>query len=202
LRRDIEPPLNITRHLLLTLNNDEMKFLPLWAGGCDDGTGGVFEAQIPPTEMGPNGPGPSYHTGLTIGSQPSSVCGSIMEDLAEMKLRGSTIAESIAVHDSISTVYRPSQVIADDESVVSEAFTVGASDYQTARFDVPVDGQSMASAVNQLVETTDSETQSMTGDDQMTWEVEEDDGNESNFWDEQSDSDDSVVMVDANHAKQ
>ncbi|KAH7145764.1 hypothetical protein B0J13DRAFT_584788 [Dactylonectria estremocensis] len=214
LRLDIEPPLNITRHLLLTLTNNEMKFLPLWAGGCDDGTGGVFETQIPPALVGPNGPGPSYHTGITIPSLPSSGEGSMIDDLAELRLRGSTTNGSVDAQDSISTVYRRDQVIADDVSILSEAFTAGGAEYQAAKFEVPADHQSMGSAVDMLVEDTDSEVQStvadsesaLTGDEDDEEKEEDDDDADADmeFWNEpigsESDSDnDSVVMIDTEH---
>lgn len=200
LRHDIEPALNITRHLLLTLTNDEMKFLPLWAGGCDDGTGGVFETQIPPAVMGPNGPGPSYHTGITIPSQPSSE-GSMIGDLADMRLRGSTTDESVDVHDSISTVFRPDRVIADDVSMESEAFTAGGAEYEDAKFEVPADHQSMGSVVNMLVdmgvEDIDSEAQSTAADRELTPTGDDD----MEFWNDESDSDDSVVLIETKQTK-
>jgi hypothetical protein len=57
---------------LLCLDENEYKYLPLWAGGMDDGSGGVFEEMIPPANKGPIGPGPSYHTGSTLNSTASS----------------------------------------------------------------------------------------------------------------------------------
>jgi hypothetical protein len=56
---------------LLCLTEDEYKFLPLWAGGMDDGSGGVFQEEIPLAEKGPIGPGPSFHTGSTANSMDS-----------------------------------------------------------------------------------------------------------------------------------
>ena len=53
---------------LLCLTDEEYKYLPMWAGGLDDGTGGVFEEDIPFAEKGPVGPGPSFHTGSTVNS--------------------------------------------------------------------------------------------------------------------------------------
>ena len=38
----------------------------MWAGGLDDGTGGVFEEDIPFAEKGPVGPCPVFHTGPTV----------------------------------------------------------------------------------------------------------------------------------------
>ncbi|KAH7630707.1 hypothetical protein B0T09DRAFT_123934 [Sordaria sp. MPI-SDFR-AT-0083] len=57
----------LSDHLLLPdPTSPEMDFLPLWANGCDDGSGGVFQNAVPPAEMGPSEPGPAYHTGYTI----------------------------------------------------------------------------------------------------------------------------------------
>ncbi|KAL7950120.1 hypothetical protein V8C42DRAFT_189999 [Trichoderma barbatum] len=157
-RFDIEPALNMTRHLLLTLDNNELKFLPLWAGGCNDGTGGVFEAELPPAQWGPNGPGPAYHTGKTIAST-SSVSGSMIDDFATMKVKGSTVVGSVDVQDSISTVYAPGHVIADDVSVVSESFDTDVAEYyQEARFVVPAEHQDTGRAVDMMVESLHSDT--------------------------------------------
>ncbi|KAJ4270321.1 hypothetical protein NW762_002000 [Fusarium torreyae] len=189
LRHDIEPPLNITRHLLLTLTDNELKFLPLWAGGCDDGTGGVFEDPIPSTEMGPNGPGPAYHTGHTIPSAPSSITGSMVEDMDQLRVWGSTTGASINVHDSISTVYRQDQVIADDKSIASESFTMGGSDdYANARFAIPADHQDMGEAVNMTVETTDSESTSAT----EGWNSTNDDSDDDVYMFDSDDSTDTI----------
>ncbi|KAL7784856.1 hypothetical protein V8C37DRAFT_343221 [Trichoderma ceciliae] len=165
-RFDIEPPLNITRHLLLTLDNNELKYLPLWAGGCDDGTGGVFEAELPPAQWGPNGPGPAYHTGITIPST-SSVSGSLANDFSTMKFKGSTVVGSVDAQDSISTVYAPGHVIADDASIVSESFEMdGTEYYQEARFVVPADHQDTGQAVDMMVESlhSDADTASIVTD--------------------------------------
>ncbi|KAM0259043.1 hypothetical protein ACHAQJ_003544 [Trichoderma viride] len=165
-RFDIEPPLNITRHMLLTLDNNEMKFLPLWAGGCNDGTGGVFEVELPPADWGPNGPGPAYHTGNTIPST-SSVSGSLVNDFSTMKFRGSTVVGSVDAQDSISTVYAPGHVIADNVSIASESFDMdGAEYYQEARFVVPADHQDTGRAVDMMVESlhSDADTASVMTD--------------------------------------
>jgi hypothetical protein len=157
--------LNMTRHMLLTLNSNEMKFLPLWAGGCNDGTGGVFERYVPLTELGPNGPGPSYHTGITLPSAPSSSAGTMVEDFRGMKIMGSTTAGSIDVQDSISTVYRPDRVIADDVSIRSEVFTETGSGFQEARFAVPAPGQGISQALEMICDTpTDDDSISVVTD--------------------------------------
>jgi hypothetical protein len=74
---DLEAPLHRSTHLALGFAEDEFKFLPLWAGGLDDGTGAVFDDMtVPDTDMGPNQPGPAYVTGKTIA--PSSTANSDM----------------------------------------------------------------------------------------------------------------------------
>ncbi|KAI1381776.1 hypothetical protein F4677DRAFT_3549 [Hypoxylon crocopeplum] len=73
-RPDLEFPLTRTNHLALGLSDDEFQYLPLWAGGLDDGTGGVFDSTVPDAELGPIGPGPAYHTGDTVATDASSIC--------------------------------------------------------------------------------------------------------------------------------
>ena len=69
-----ETDINELTDTLLCLTDAEYKFLPLWAGGDDDGSGGVVDTDLPPAIYGgPSGPGPSYHTGSTVGSRASSV---------------------------------------------------------------------------------------------------------------------------------
>ncbi|RYP35638.1 hypothetical protein DL767_003750 [Monosporascus sp. MG133] len=73
---ELEVPLVRTRHISLSLSQNELKYLPLWAGGDDDGSGGVFqELSVPDCEAGsaPVGPGPVYHTGGTVASDVSSI---------------------------------------------------------------------------------------------------------------------------------
>ncbi|KAL2876383.1 hypothetical protein SGCOL_008383 [Colletotrichum sp. CLE4] len=153
-RADFEIRMNLTPHLLLNLHQNELKFLPLWAGGNDDGTGGVFEHSLPPAEYGPAGPGPAYHTGITIPSDASSTTGSMSSELRQLRLEGSgsTIGPgSVDVQDGISTVFNPNRVIADDVSVRTESFTDGDSEFGNAKFAVPVDGQSVAEAMSTMV---------------------------------------------------
>jgi hypothetical protein len=194
-RRNFEPPLNITRHLLLTLTDNELKYLPLWCGGCDDGTGGVFEDPIPATDMGPKGPGPGFHTGQTIPSAPASISGSMIEDMDALRVWGSTTGASLNAQDSISTVYRPDQVIAEDKSIASESFTVGGSEYSDARFAIPADHQEMGEAIDMSVETIDEPTgsESKSATEGRSAISNDSDGDDDMYmWDGDSDSDDST----------
>lgn len=48
---------------LVSLEDSEFKYLPLWAGGCDDGSGGVFDDDVPIAAEGFSHPGPNVHLG-------------------------------------------------------------------------------------------------------------------------------------------
>jgi len=50
---------------LVCLEDSEWKYLPLWAGGYDDDTGGVFNDQLPTAELAFSTCGPEVHTGIT-----------------------------------------------------------------------------------------------------------------------------------------
>ena len=45
-------------NVLLSLDESEIKYLPLWAGGFDDNSGGVFNSEVPLTDNGFAGAGP------------------------------------------------------------------------------------------------------------------------------------------------
>lgn len=152
-RLDFGIPMNMTWHLLLCLTHNEFKFLPLWAGGNDDGTGGVFEPTLPPADFGPAGPGPAFHTGITVPSDASSTTGSMSSDLRQLRLEtGSTIGPgSVDVQDGISTVFNRNKVVADDVSIRSESFTDGGSDFAHVKYAIPADGKPLADALEAAV---------------------------------------------------
>ncbi|KAK1994283.1 hypothetical protein LX36DRAFT_213630 [Colletotrichum falcatum] len=181
---DVDIKMNVTPHLLLNLHHNELKFLPLWAGGNDDGTGGVFEHSLPPADYGPAGPGPAYHTGATIPSDASSTSGSISSVLGRLLLEGgSTVGPgSIDVQDGVSTVLNPTRVVADDRSIRTESFTDGEPEYSNARYAVPADGQSIADAVSAAV-LDESPDQSDSGAS-VNYEEEEDEEEEEEDMDE------------------
>jgi hypothetical protein len=101
-------PIKIT-DTILCLGPQEFKYLPLWAGGDDDGTGGVFEAEIPYADAGPNGPGPSFHTGFSNTSSRNS------EWDEEIMSRVTSINNtSVGVEDGHSSTFDRRRVISDD----------------------------------------------------------------------------------------
>ncbi|KAK8119527.1 uncharacterized protein PG998_004153 [Apiospora kogelbergensis] len=63
-----------SQHLTLGLTENELRYLPMWAGGYDDGMGGVYESHIiPNSDNGPSGPGPAFHTDLSVPTEASSI---------------------------------------------------------------------------------------------------------------------------------
>lgn len=133
-------PFYLSDHLLLNLSEKEQNFLPIWAEGLDDGSGGVFQDVIPPTDMGPSEPGPAYHTGHTIATETTTAgtaCASSVapSDLGMDKLgiysdTNTTNMRSIYAQQSDATSALPrGRVVAASESIpASERFTPASSD--------------------------------------------------------------------------
>ncbi|KKY14923.1 hypothetical protein UCRPC4_g06578 [Phaeomoniella chlamydospora] len=100
------------RHIdtLLNLEDGEWKYLPLWAGGNDDGSGGVFdETDVPDLEAGGfKGPGPSVHTGGTP-------AGSSIDD------EGSEGFENLGSDEGVSTRAGKASIRATDGTVSTKA---------------------------------------------------------------------------------
>ncbi|KAL9944555.1 hypothetical protein ACHAQF_004041 [Verticillium nonalfalfae] len=121
----------LTNHFLAFLVPDEVKFLPVWAGGQDDGTGRVFNDELPPAEDGPD---TGFRGGAAVVS-PSLASMSVVEGLRGLDLESVLASEttSMNVHKDGSIIYNPGRVIVDDESIHSETFTETGDDYEAAR---------------------------------------------------------------------
>ncbi|MCJ1436512.1 hypothetical protein MMC27_005891 [Xylographa pallens] len=91
---------------LVCLKESELKFLPLWAGGNDDGSSGVFNDNVPLAESGFSTAGPKVHTG-TASSTASSEFDMVRGD--------STVHTSTVVNDGYSDTLERRRVY-DDES--------------------------------------------------------------------------------------
>ncbi|KAH8700133.1 hypothetical protein BGW36DRAFT_373497 [Talaromyces proteolyticus] len=104
---------------LISLSEDEFKFLPLWAGGNDDGTGGVFiDNDVPMIEAGGfSTAGPSIHTGYSAPSEAGDSMGSSFD--------------SIDPDEAVSTVHRASHEATDSyATTVRSAFSTGSSTFE------------------------------------------------------------------------
>ncbi|KAL2133088.1 hypothetical protein VTI74DRAFT_2956 [Chaetomium olivicolor] len=173
-------PFFLSDHLLLALEDDEMKYLPIWANGLDDGSGGVFQEVVPEAEMGPSEPGPGYHTGYTAAgtgavtevddgwtmdgvSYPPSMAASTVADLGvgALALSGktSTAGRSVAVQQSGASAAAATTTIQSRASFAtpSEAFSADVEDgvYADARFAQPAAHQAQGQAIERYVDEAD-----------------------------------------------
>lgn len=146
-RPDSDFGYTITQHMVLNLSEKEMDYLRF-----EDET--VYEIDIPEAELGPTGPGPSYHTGITVPSVSDSVVGG-MDDMAIRSDDGtSTVVGSVVVQDGISTVFDRNRVLTPSASLPSERFTDDAmsADFAEAEIAVPAEHQSRGKALAEYVE--------------------------------------------------
>jgi hypothetical protein len=163
------PPMYVSDHLIRRLGENELKFLPMWAGGWDDGSGGVFQEAVPPAEMGPSEPGPAYHTGWTIATDnasgvPTNSDTATVSDLGIRSLDldsatvsdlgvgnldiASTIAgDSLDAQDSHSTVTSQLRVLSDTQSLPSEQFSGSEAEFAEARIAEPAQHQAVGQAL-------------------------------------------------------
>ena len=128
--------LNLT-NTLVCLSDSEWKYLPLWAGGNDDGSGGVFNDDVPIAESGFSTAGPNVHTGSSIGSGSSRASSEF--EMIDGEGGGSTYHTSTVVNDGYSDavdrrrVYDADSVWGDvlankGKNVASACYTVGGED--------------------------------------------------------------------------
>ncbi|KAH0547684.1 hypothetical protein FGG08_000173 [Glutinoglossum americanum] len=94
---------------LLCLDENEFKYLPLYAGGNDDGSGGVFDLPIPNAVAGPIGPGPRYHIGQ------GSTASSEFDMVDAGSAASSSFDTSMGVEDGYSDHLDRRNVYSDDE---------------------------------------------------------------------------------------
>ncbi|OJI96640.1 hypothetical protein ASPVEDRAFT_36037 [Aspergillus versicolor CBS 583.65] len=133
---------------LTLLTESEYRYLPLWAGGCDDGSGGVYADQIPLAETdGFSAPGPSIHTG----SAAPSTAPSIMS-LLESTLHGAShrATEGFA-----------SEVVSINSEVVSEtgnAIVADPSDFKKVDDELSFALDSSADDVDDVFFDSDSDS--------------------------------------------
>ncbi|KAI8965744.1 hypothetical protein F5Y11DRAFT_311293 [Daldinia sp. FL1419] len=101
IRPHLEVPLNRTEHMVLSLSDEEFQYLPLWADGLNDGSGGVFQSTVPDADLGPIGPGPAYCTGNTVATDTSSICQS---DKTPSEISTATLTAGRSVNAVLSNI--------------------------------------------------------------------------------------------------
>lgn len=175
---DLETPLRRSTHLALGILEEEFKFLPLWAGGRDDGTGAVFaDMSVPDTDMGAIEPGPKYRTGQTIAaSSTADSDGTIINGGVSM----GAVASGSAMTTGLSQVDRDEVMSISEVVTVSEAASV--SDTATLSEDASFSEIESISGVESLSEDdgegptgASDEDQIESDDEGPMWTDDEDD---------------------------
>ncbi|KAL8721833.1 MAG: hypothetical protein Q9181_007623 [Wetmoreana brouardii] len=106
-----EPMYQAMTPTLLCLDDSEWKYLPLYAGGCDDGSGGTFNDDVPPADTGFSTAGPRIHTGTG-----SSTASSEFDFVGRQDLE-STHHTSTVVNDGFSDQMDRRRVYDDGDSL-------------------------------------------------------------------------------------
>lgn len=147
-------PMLISDHIIRKLDENELKYLPIWAGGCDDGSGGVFQDVVPSTEMGPSEPGPSYHTGWTVATETDASTVTQAASVSDLGLHNLDITNaprSLDAQDSHSAATRAGL----GASTASEQFVISDGDFADAMFHAPADHQTIGQALVTYVNNGD-----------------------------------------------
>ncbi|KAL1868758.1 hypothetical protein VTK73DRAFT_3510 [Phialemonium thermophilum] len=200
-------PLVLSDHIIRKLDENELKFLPIWAGGYDDGSGGVFQAQIPPADMGPSEPGPAYHTGWTVGTDADehSTAGytETVSDLGvhHLDIYDVTPVPSVAVAGSASTTtnrspaaFPPRSGAVVPSAASSERFVRDDGEFVSAMYKEPGERQeSIGEALVSYVEGVDEPEATETASSTANWEevMDEDEHDDDDIM-----SDDTLSAVD------
>ncbi|KAH8838939.1 hypothetical protein MCOR27_001224 [Pyricularia oryzae] len=142
---------SMSSHLLVGLDEDEMRFLPLWADGLNDGSGGVYISTIPPdmSDTAPIQPGPGYVTGHSRATEATnSTVGDL--ELDNLDIRSiATMTETNAAGRATCSTIAPSSQVGGSEDL----------DFQNARYTDPAEHQPVSVGVFGLVDTFDEEYQ-------------------------------------------
>ncbi|ROW16845.1 hypothetical protein VPNG_01698 [Cytospora leucostoma] len=113
-------------HMVLCLDEKEMDYISF-----ENQTS--YEVDIPEAELGPSGPGPSFHTGITLPSVSESLAEEFEKlDISAGEGSSSTNPHSVVVQDGISTVYDRRQVLTPSASIDFEGFTDDAMSADSA----------------------------------------------------------------------
>lgn len=108
---------------LVCLEDSEWKYLPLWAGGNDDGSNGVYNDDLPTAEHGFTTPGPEVHDGSTPAN---SVKAPSEFELVSAGDSASTFNASTATNRGFSDAIRRGHIHAADsvDDSISDSFTM------------------------------------------------------------------------------
>ncbi|KAI3320059.1 hypothetical protein HD806DRAFT_507624 [Xylariaceae sp. AK1471] len=176
---NLEVNISKTRPLVLGLSDEEYKFLPLWAGGLDDGTGGVYQTEIPDAERGfPIGPGPSFRTGETVDEDDDD------GDTADETATIATGTGTVTMTEGYSFMAAPSQTTGAGH----EGDDIAALNTATTGFSLATAEHSAATPVVEEEDTTAVTTSSADNFDWLS-DVSDDLDNLDDFDDDAKDED-------------
>ncbi|KAI4161297.1 MAG: hypothetical protein LQ342_004964 [Letrouitia transgressa] len=130
--------LNLTL-TLVGLKDSEWKYLPLYAGGLDDGSGGVFDDEVPLAETGFSTAGPAIHTGVGSSAASSEF------DFVRSRDGDSSYNTSTVVNDGFSDALGRGRVYAADEVLLDDP--VATDEHPTASAMGDVETESTTSSV-------------------------------------------------------
>lgn len=99
-----------SQHLALGSAEEELRYLPIWAGGYDDELGGVYDREfVPNSENGPSGPGPAFRTAGSVPTEVSTIApstptisGTTTDDGDDAVTEGRSLAAAVS-SSSVST---------------------------------------------------------------------------------------------------
>ena len=112
---------------LTCLQDSEWKYLPLWAGGNDDGSGGVYIEQPPTADLGFSTPGPEVHTGDT--PAPSTISPSEADfEMVDGQATDTSTNTSMVNNRSFANLMHRNRVYAADSADTSSHQSGAASD--------------------------------------------------------------------------
>lgn len=106
-----EPMRQVMTPTLVCLDEAEWKYLPLYAGGLDDESGGVFNDDVPMADAGFSTAGPGVHTGTGSSAASSEL------DVVDGQELESTHHTSTMTNDSFSDQLDHRKVYADDSDL-------------------------------------------------------------------------------------
>ncbi|POS78303.1 hypothetical protein DHEL01_v203311, partial [Diaporthe helianthi] len=197
-RPDGEFGYSITQHMVLSLSEREMDYLRF-----EDET--VYETDIPEAELGPTGPGPAFHTGITVPSASDSVTGGMGGMAIRSEDSRSTVVGSVTAQDSFSTVYGRGRVLTPSASLPSERFTDEAmsADVAEAEYAVPAEHQSRGQALATYAEAEQEDVDDSSMGEDLPYDDDDEEKDETFMeeelsieeWDDGDDDDDDDMEI-------
>lgn len=136
-------PLSLS-DILVSLEDSEFKYLPLWAGGCDDGSGGVYDNDVPVAASGFSHPGPNVHqgSGSSVASSEFEFIRGVNSHNTSTIMNDGSSMDTPSINDPFTdaeAVRAPSTVGDSENDLGSVASSVGTATEGLAHLDLDQD---------------------------------------------------------------